>query len=91
MWRVFLLSAHGGARELISEKNKYVYIYYELFYSSSIKYTWIQYRKRQIKAPGTTFSSFGEEVAMEGDHGSCCRFATLTEVDQGASALQMMG
>ena len=29
-------------------------------------------------------SYFSDEVGMEGDLGKCCRFATLTEVHQGA-------
>ena len=34
------------------------------FYSSRI-YTWLQYDKPQIQAPGSTFSYFGDEVWME--------------------------
>ena len=30
----------------------------------------IQYKKRQIQAPGTTFSDFGDDVGVEG-HGNC--------------------
>ena len=42
---------------------------------SSKKYTWLQQRKKpQIQGPGTTFSSFGDEVGMEGDNANCCRF-----------------
>ena len=52
------------------------------FYSSK-KCTWLQYKEPQIRAPGTTFSIFSGEVRLEG-HGSCCRFATLTGVLQGA-------
>ena len=54
------------------------------FYDDSKKYTWLQYKKRQIQAPGTPFSIFGDDVGMEGGHGNCCRFATLTGVHQGA-------
>ena len=43
---------------------------------SSKKYAWLQYKKRQIQAPGTTFSTFSDEVRLEGGHGNCCRFAT---------------
>ena len=35
-----------------------------------------------IQAPGTTFSTFSDEVRLEGGHGNCCRFATLTGVHQ---------
>ena len=51
---------------------------------SSKKYTRLQYKKRQIQAPGTTFSTFSDGVRLEGGHGNCCRFATLTAVHQGA-------
>ena len=51
---------------------------------SSKKCTWLQYKKRQIQAPGTTFSTFSDEVRLEGGHGNCSRFATLTGVHQGA-------
>ena len=63
-------------------KNTYVHIYEYMFYSK--KYTWLQYKKRQIQTPGTTFSNFGNEVGMEGGHGNCCRFVALTGVHQGA-------
>ena len=33
------------------------------FYSSE-KYTWPQYKKRRIQAPGTTFSNFSDKVGM---------------------------
>ena len=49
---------------------------------SGKKYTWLQYKKRQ--APGTTFSTFSDEVRLEGEPGKGCRFATLTGVHQGA-------
>ena len=52
------------------------------FYSRK-KYTWLQYKKPLIQAPGITFSNFSDEVGMEG-HGNCCRFATITGVHQGA-------
>ena len=45
-------------------------------------YSWLQYKKRQIQAPGTTFSTCSDEVSMEGGHGNCCQFATLTGVHQ---------
>ena len=61
--------------------DEYVRNKYE-FYSSKT-YTWLQYNKRQIHVPGTTFSNFGDEVWMEG-HENCCRFATLTGVHQRA-------
>ena len=54
-----------------------------LLFLPSKTYTWLQYEKPQIQAPGTTFSSFGDEVWMVGGHGNCCRFATLTGVHQG--------
>ena len=57
---------------------------YECEFYISEKYTWLQYEKRQIQAPGTTSSTFGDEVGMEGGHGNCCRFATLTGVHQQA-------
>ena len=37
--------------------------------STCIKYTWLQYKKWQIEAPGTTFSIFGDKLWMEG-HGN---------------------
>ena len=40
--------------------DEYVRNKYE-FYSSKT-YTWLQYNKRQIHVPGTTFSNFGDEV-----------------------------
>ena len=57
---------------------------YEYEFYSSKKYTWLQHEELHIQAPGTTFSNFGDEVWMEGGHGNCCRFATLTGVHQGA-------
>ena len=66
------------------EKKNGMYTY-EYEFCSSKKCTWLQYEKPQkIQAPGTTFSNFGDEVWMEGGHGNCCRFATLTGVHQGA-------
>ena len=53
------------------------------FYSSK-KYTFLQYKKRQTHAPGTTFSTFSDEVRLEGGHGNCYRFAILTGVHQEA-------
>ena len=44
----------------------------------------VQYEKTQVQAPGTTFSTFRDEVRLEGGHGNCCCFATFTEVHQGA-------
>ena len=41
-------------------------------------------KKGQIQAPGTTFSTLSDEVRLERGHGNCCRFATLTELHQGA-------
>ena len=76
------LSAHGGARELIFEKTSTCAC--SFYRSSSKKYTWLQYKKRQIQVPGTTFSNFSDEVEMEGGHANCGRFATLTGVHQGA-------
>ena len=57
------------------------------------KYARLQYKIPQIQAPGTTFSIFGDEVGMEGDHGNCCRFATLTPecVEEHISALPKFG
>ena len=81
MWRVFRPSVHGGARELIFETSTSACSFYS---NSSKKYTWLQYKKRRIQAPGTTFSVFGNEVGMKGGHENCCRFATLTGVHQGA-------
>ena len=77
---MFRLSAQGGAREpVFKTSTRYV-----LYVVSSKKYTWLQYEKRQIQAPGTTFSTFSDGVRLEGGHGKCCRFATLKGVYQGA-------
>ena len=51
---------------------------------SSKKYTSLQYKKPPIQAPGTTFSTFSDEVPLEGGHGNCCRCVTLTGVHRGA-------
>ena len=85
VWRVFLLLAHGGARELIFEKTS-TYIRAPVPSTAAVRNVlgYSQYKKRQIQAPGATFSNFGDEVEMEGGHGNCCRFATLTGVRQGA-------
>ena len=40
--------------------------------------------KQQIRASGTTFSTFSDDVRLDGGHGNCCRFATITGVHQGA-------
>ena len=49
------------------------------------KYPWLQCKQPQIQARRTTFFLiFSDEVGLEGGHGSCCRFATLTGVYQGA-------
>ena len=53
------------------------------FYSSK-EYTWLQYKKSQNQVPRTAFSTFDNEVRLEGGHGNCCRLATLTGVHQGA-------
>ena len=54
------------------------------FFYDSKKYTWLQYKKRQIQAPGATFASFRGGIRLQGGHGNCCRFATFTRVHQGA-------
>ena len=43
-------------------------------FHSSKKYAWLQYKKPQIEAPGTTFSIFSDEVRLEEGDGNCCRF-----------------
>ena len=79
MWRVFLLSAQGGASEPIFEKRVP-----GAYAVSSKTQTWQQYKKRQIQVPGTTFSTSNDGVCLGGGHGNCCRFATLTGVHQSA-------
>ena len=70
-----------GEREPIFEKRV---LGTSTYVVSSKKYTWLQYKKRSIQAPGTTFSTFSDEVRLEGEHGNCCRFATLTGANQRA-------
>ena len=48
------------------------------------KYSCLQYKKSQSQAPGTTFSSFSDEVHLEGGHVNYCRFAKLAGLHQGA-------
>ena len=53
--------------------------------STTVKNTWLkQCKKRQIQAPGTTFSTFSDAVRLGGGHRNCCRFAALTGEHQGA-------
>ena len=37
-----------------------------------------EYKKRRIQAPGTTFSTFSDEVRLEGGHGSFCQVPKKT-------------
>ena len=48
------------------------------------KEAWLQYKKPQFQAPGTTFSISSNEVRLEGVHGNCYRVAKLAGVHQGA-------
>ena len=43
---------------------------------------YLQYKKQQIQAPGHIFSDISDEVRIEGGHGNCRRFGTLTGVHQ---------
>ena len=62
--RVSTVGARGSTRADFF-LNKYVYTSSCSFYSSSKKYTWLDYKKPQIQAPGTTFSNFSDEFGME--------------------------
>ena len=81
---VSTVGARGSTRADFTKNNTW-YVYTSSFPSTAVKnFTWLQYKKRQIKAPRTTLSDFVDEAGMEGGHGNCCRFATLTGVHQGA-------
>ena len=50
----------------------HTYEYQLLLFSRTAanKLIWLQHKKPQIQAPGTTFSVFGDEVRLEGGHGN---------------------
>ena len=54
------------------------------FFYSSNKNTWLQYKKPQIQAPGTTFSIVSDEVRLWRTRKLLSFFATLRGVHQGA-------
>jgi len=72
--RVSTVAAREGERRFLTTEYQVIRVRTS-WAVKSIPCTWLQHEKRQIQAPGTIFSTFSDDVRLEG-HGNCCRFAT---------------